>query len=81
MCFRRYWQIEAFQDTPRKRAALAHRQRLERERLPLFADQFTEEQPSADEVMRQRAQDFAHWQQQQRNTRAMDWRRARRQLS
>ncbi len=81
MRFRRYWRIEAFQDTPRKRAVLARKQRLERERLPLFTDQVAEEQPSVDEVMCQRAQDFARWQQQQRNARAMTWRRARRQLS
>lgn len=69
-----------FQDTSRKRAALARKHRLERERLPLFAEQIAEAQPDADTVMAQRAVNWDLWQQSYRDRRAANWREARRRL-
>ncbi len=39
MRFRRWHRPEPYRDTSRKRAAFLRKQRLEREALPLFADQ------------------------------------------
>jgi len=69
-----------FQDTRRKRLALARKHRLERERLPLFAKQIAEQQPDADTVMAERAERWVRWQQERRDTRAANWRRARAKL-
>lgn len=71
----------AFQDTPRKRAALLRRQQTEREALPLFADQVAAEQESVDAVMSSRAAWWTVLQQQGRAARAADWRRARTRLA
>lgn len=69
-----------FEDTRRKRLALARKQRLEREKFPLLADQIAEQQPDADTVMAQRAEDWDRWQQANRDRKAAAWRRARAQL-
>ncbi|MDG3575997.1 hypothetical protein P7F60_06350 [Rhizobium sp. YJ-22] len=69
-----------FEDTSRKRAALARKQRMERERLPLFAEVIAEQQPDADTVMAKRAVQWDQWQQEHRDQRAQLWRRARQRL-
>lgn len=70
-----------FEDTRRKRLALARSQRLQRERYPLFADMIAEHQPDADTVMAKRAADWMEWTKRDRARRAADWRRARRKLA
>lgn len=70
-----------FEDTPRKRAALARKQHREREALPLFADAIAAEQPDADQVMQQRAERAARQQADDRAYRAAGWRRARARLA
>lgn len=70
-----------FTDSSRKRAALRRKQRLEREALPLFAEQIAEEQPGEDEVMQDRAIRWAESQQRTRDARAARWREARRRLA
>jgi microsomal dipeptidase-like Zn-dependent dipeptidase len=70
-----------FTDTSRKRAALRRKQRLEREALPLFAEQIAEEQPREDEVMDARAVQWARNEKRSRLQRAELWRKARRRLS
>ena len=70
-----------FTDSSRKRAALRRKQRLERDALPLFAEQIAEEQPSEDEVMQDRAIRWAESQQRTRDARAARWREARRRLA
>lgn len=69
-----------FEDTRRKRLALARKQRLEREALPLFAEQIATEQPNADVVMAQRAIQWDEYQQRTRDAKAAKWREARRRL-
>lgn len=66
-----------FQDTHRKRLALERRQRREREALPLFADEIAESQPSADEVMRRRADEWIRDEQRERDRQARNWRSIR----
>ena len=72
--------IGPFEDTSRKRAALARKQRLEREKLPLFAEQIAEQQPDADTVMAARTVRWQQWQVQNRSERAHRWREARARL-
>lgn len=81
MRFRRWPRVPAYQDTPRKRAALARTQRAEREKLPLLRDLIAEQQPSADAEMARRAAWWPKLQQEARDRRAQDWRRARRHLA
>ena len=69
-----------FQDTSRKRAALARKQRLEREKLLLFSIQIAEQQKDADTVMTERAAKWAVWQQDHRDKKAGLWRKARARL-
>lgn len=71
------WPRHAFTDTPRKRAALRRKQRLEREALPLFAEQIAEEQPTEDEEMANRGVAWETHEQRDRNRRAARWRKAR----
>ncbi|MCJ1903307.1 hypothetical protein E3U26_12930 (plasmid) [Paracoccus ferrooxidans] len=71
----------SFTDTSRKRAALRRKQRLEREAMPLFAEQIAEEQPGEDEVMQARATKWAESQARTRASRAARWRAARRRLA
>lgn len=74
------WPRHAFTDTPRKRAALRRKQRMEREALPLFADQIAEEQPSEDQVMESRARAWSDQEIRDRGNRAEKWREARRMI-
>ena len=75
------WPRHAFTDTPRKRAALRRKQRLEREALPLFADQIAEAQPSEDKVMQDRKVAWDAEEVRSRDKRAAEWRSARRQIA
>ena len=70
-----------FTDTSRKRAALRRKQRLEREALPLFAEQIAEEQPGEDDVMQDRAVRWAVSEARIRSRRAGRWCEARRRLA
>jgi hypothetical protein len=74
------WPRHAFTDTPRKRAALRRKQRMEREALPLFADQIANEQPSEDQVMQDRAKAWSEQEVRGRGERAGKWREARRMI-
>ncbi|UWR62783.1 hypothetical protein [Phaeobacter inhibens] len=74
------WPRHAFTDTPRKRSALRRKQRMEREALPLFADQIAEEQPSEDQVMANRAKAWSEQEVRDRSARAGKWREARRMI-
>lgn len=80
MRFKRYID-HPFEDTRRKRLALARSQRLQRERLPLFSDMIAATQPDADTVMAQRADQWLEWTKRDREKRAKDWRRARARLA
>jgi hypothetical protein len=81
MRFRRWPRVSAFEDTPRKRAALARSQEAQREKLPLLHALIAEQQPGADDVMAQRAERWTNAQQEDRDRRAQLWRRARAQLA
>jgi hypothetical protein len=78
---RRWPRVSAYQDTPRKRAALARTQHIEREELPLLRALIAEQQLSADAEMARRAAWWPRVQQEARDRRAQDWRRARRHLA
>lgn len=80
MRFKR-WQRHPFTDTSRKRAALRRKQQREREALPLFADQIAESQPSEDEVMANRAVQWAAQELRDRNRRAQLWLKARARIN
>jgi hypothetical protein len=80
MRFKR-WQRHPFTDTSRKRAALRRKQQREREALPLFADQIAESQPSEDEVMENRAVQWAAQEVRDRNRRAQLWLKARARIN
>ncbi len=56
MRFRRWPRVSAFEDTPRKRAALRRSQRHQRDRHPLLAAIIGNAQPSADTEMARRAE-------------------------
>lgn len=81
MRFKRYYRIEQFQETPRKRAGCLRSQKRERDKLPLLAELIRAQQPTVDEVMAQRAIDTVRWQQETRDRRAAKWREARRRLN
>lgn len=66
-----------FMDTERKRLILERKHQRERESLPLFSDQIAEAQPTADQVMQDRALRWEQIEQKQRAFRAQVWRRAR----
>lgn len=70
----------AFNDTPRKRAALRRKQQREREALPLFAEQIAEAQPTEDEEMARRAELSDAQEVRWRSDRAAEWRKARRMI-
>ncbi|OBY26783.1 hypothetical protein A9D60_17485 [Leisingera sp. JC1] len=72
------WPRHAFTDTERKRAALRRKQRQERENLPLFAEQIAEEQPTEDQIMKERAEQWEAQEVRDRSGRAKKWREARR---
>lgn len=71
----------AFTDTKRKRAALAHKQRREREALPLFATQIAAAQPHPDAIMAERRAASDLQEQRDRDRRANRWRQARGMLA
>lgn len=74
------WPCHPFTDTSRKRAALRRKQRLEREALPLLADQVAEAQPSEDDVIQSRADQWAVHEDRGRSRRARKWLEARARL-
>ncbi len=69
-----------FTDTSRKRAALARKQKAEREALPLFADEIAAGQKSPDDVMQARAESWARSEARTRKWRADRWKQARREI-
>ncbi|WP_298193061.1 hypothetical protein [Novosphingobium sp.] len=77
MRFRKWPKPAAYEETSRKRAAFVHKQRREREALPLFADLIGQTQHSVEEEMAQRAVWWPERQQRLRDERAAVWRRAR----
>lgn len=77
MRFRKWPKPTAYEETSRKRAAFVHKQRREREALPLFADMIGRTQHSVEEEMAQRAVWWPERQQRLRDERAAVWRRAR----
>jgi hypothetical protein len=80
MRFRRWPRPEPYVDTSRKRAAFARKQRLEREALPLFADEIAAGQHGVDEEMARRAVWWDERERDQRRERAGRWRDARARL-
>ena len=79
MHFQRYGKFE-FRDTALKRAALARKQKKEREAFPLFADEIAENQPSADAEMQRREELWSNSQAKDRHRRAEKWQEARAKL-
>lgn len=79
MRFKR-WPRYPWTDTPRKRAALRRKQRLEREALPLLSDIVAEGQQDEDTIMSERAIKWAQWEADDRRQRAARWRKARTRL-
>jgi hypothetical protein len=79
MRFKRYITYP-FEDTRRKRLALARRQRLDREKLPLFSELIGETQPDADTIMHARAELWQRTVAANRAWRAAAWRQARKRL-
>src|SRR3546814_11075970 len=77
MRFRRWPRVSAYEDTPRKRAALARAQQTQRDKFPLLAPLIAERQPSADAEMARRATWWPEVQQRDRDRRAHHWRRPR----
>lgn len=80
MRFRRWPQVEPYVDTSRKRAAFHRSQRQKREKLPLFAELIAEGQHDVDTEMARRAVWWPAQQQESRDRRAAEWRRARTRL-
>ncbi|MBB3811648.1 hypothetical protein FHS81_003764 [Pseudochelatococcus contaminans] len=80
MRFRRWHRFEPYGDTSRKRAAFLRKQRLEREALPLFADQIAATQHGVDEEMARRAVWWGEAEHKRRSQRAAWWRKARARL-
>ena len=81
MRFRRLPRVSAYDDTPRKPAALARAQQAQRDKFPLLAPLIAEQQPSADAEMARRAAWWPKVQQRDRDRRAHHWRRARTRLA
>jgi hypothetical protein len=77
MRFRRSPRPTPYEDTSRRRAAFLHKQRLEREALPLFSDMIKAHQHSVDEEMSRRAAWWHKAEREQRKERADRWRAAR----
>lgn len=80
MKFKPYGQRHQFEDTARKRAIVATKQRKERDSLPLFAEEISEHQPAIDEVMRRRATMWNNQDASMRSFRAQQWRDVRRRF-
>lgn len=80
MRFDRAFRVTAYEPTSRKRAAVVRRQRLDREKFPLFAGEIAEGQADPDDVLADRA---VHWVKRQRERRAylaQQWIEARARL-
>lgn len=77
MRFSRGFRVTPYEVTNRKRAAVVRRQRLDREKFPLFAAEIAEGQDDPDEVLADRAIWIVERQRAQRSKRAADWLRAR----
>ncbi len=69
-----------YEDTWRKRLALARSQQRQRDSLPLLAEIIREQQPCADEVMTARKIEWADEYQKARAQRAESWRDVRREV-
>jgi len=80
MRFRRWPRPEPYGDTSRKRAAFLRKQRLQREALPLFAEQIAAGQHSVDEEMARRAIWWDEAERHRRDQRAAWWRKGRARL-
>jgi len=80
MRFHKWPKPTAYEETSRKRVAFAHKQRREREALPLFADMIAKGQHSVEEEMARRAEWWPRQQQDRRHERASVWRQARARL-
>ena len=80
MRFHRGHRPEPYGDTSRKRAAFLRKQRLEREALPLFADDIAAGQHSVDEEMARRAVWWDEAERERRSQRAAWWRKGRARL-
>lgn len=81
MRFRRWPRVSAYEDTQRKRAAFHRSQKQQREKLPLLAGLIAEGQHDVDTEMARRALWWPELQQEKRDRRARDWRRARARLA
>lgn len=77
MLFDRKPKYPEYEDTPRKRAALARKYRGEQEAVPLFALQIAEEQTPADAVMAERKEQGRRAEQAMRDLAARQWRGCR----
>lgn len=80
MRFRRWHRPEPYRDSSRKRAAFHRKQRLEREALPLFADQIAAGQHGVEEEMARRVVWWDELECDRRRERAAWWRRGRARL-
>lgn len=80
MRFRPGHRPEPYRDTSRKRAAFHRKQRLEREALPLFADDIAATQHGVDEEIARRTIWWDEYERDRRNQRAAWWRKGRAQL-
>lgn len=80
MRFGRWHRPEPYRDTSRKRAAFHRKQRLEREALPLFADDIAATQHGADEEMARRTIWWDEYERDRRDQRAAWWRKGRARL-
>lgn len=80
MRFRRRHRPEPYGDTSRKRAAFLRKQRLQREALPLFANEIAADQHSVEEEMARRAVWWDEAERERRRQRAAWWRKGRARL-
>ena len=80
MRFSRGFRVTAYEPTSRKLAAVKRRQRLDREKFPLFADEIAEGQTDPEQVLIDRAIHWVERQQARRDYLAQQWREARAQL-
>jgi hypothetical protein len=80
MRFTRRERFGEFQWTSRKEAAARRSLKREQERLPLFAAQIAEEQPSIEEIRRRRTIAWTDSEQTWRQLKARHWRQARSRL-
>lgn len=80
MRFRRWHRSAPYGDTSRKRAAFLRKQRLQREALPLFAEEIAAGQLSVDEEMARRAVWWDEAERERRRQRAAWWRKGRARL-